>query len=178
MNAVVEKEAPREAVTGKVDEDAATGYFLDGKKHLVVVITTDRGLCGSVNSAIARLMRKELNASIKAGADLKMFVLGDKGRAQIARDYMPVMTRTIDNYLGASPAAAAGRRAAVRRGPSPPPCAPTTGGSFAPTPSNPPFFTPLRSAPLPADHRHQSASPSSPWPRRSRPRSCRTRTTC
>ena len=101
MNAIALKEEVKEKATGKVDEDAAQGYFLDGKKHLVVVITTDRGLCGSVNSSLSRSLRKELNAAVKASADLKLFVLGDKGRAQIAREYIPLMTRTIDNYLGA-----------------------------------------------------------------------------
>ena len=52
-------------------------------KHLVVVITTDRGLCGSVNSSLARMARKEINAAIKAKSDIKLFVLGDKGRAQV-----------------------------------------------------------------------------------------------
>ena len=72
-------------------------------KHLLVVLTTDRGLCGSVNSSLSRFTRKELNAAIKAKSDLKVFVLGDKGRAQIAREYLPIMTRTIDNYLDRDP---------------------------------------------------------------------------
>jgi F0F1-type ATP synthase gamma subunit len=46
-----------------VDEDEAKGYFLDDKKHLCVVITTDKGLCGSVNSSIARSMRREILAA-------------------------------------------------------------------------------------------------------------------
>ena len=80
-------------------EDAALDILVDGKKHLLVCITTDRGLCGAVNSSLSRNVRKEVNAAAKAGAHVKLFVLGDKGRAQIARDYLPLMTKTIDNYL-------------------------------------------------------------------------------
>jgi hypothetical protein len=49
----------------KKDEDSAQGVFLDDKKHLIVCVTTDRGLCGSVNSSLTRNLRKELNAAAK-----------------------------------------------------------------------------------------------------------------
>ena len=96
------------------DEEAALNIFVDAPgskpvKHLAVVITTDRGLCGSVNSSLARMARKELNAAIKAKSDLKMFVLGDKGRAQIARDYLPMVRAR----AGTAAPLLAGRAAAV-----------------------------------------------------------------
>jgi len=88
----------------KKDEDAALGIFLDTtKKHLVVVVTTDRGLCGAVNSSLARALRRELNAAAKAKASVKVITLGDKGRAQIARDYAPVVVRTIDGLFEKDP---------------------------------------------------------------------------
>jgi F-type H+-transporting ATPase subunit gamma len=85
------------------DEDKALGLFLDNKKHLVLVITTDKGLCGSVNSSLTRALRKDLNAAEKAGSDVRLVVLGDKGRAQIARDYAPAVARVIDSYLDRDP---------------------------------------------------------------------------
>jgi len=102
LNAIASKDAPKVADT-REDEDAAKGIFLDNKKHLVVCITTDRGLCGSVNSSLTRALRKELTAAANANSSVKMFVLGDKGRAQLARDYMPIMTRTVDSYLDRDP---------------------------------------------------------------------------
>ena len=99
LNAVQIREEGREKAK---NEDAAQDILIDGKKHLLVAITTDRGLCGAVNSSLSRSVRKEVNAAAKAGAPVKIFVLGDKGRAQIAREYLPVMTKAIDTYLGAS----------------------------------------------------------------------------
>lgn len=81
------------------DEDAALGIFNDDKAHLVVALTTDRGLCGSVNNSLGRSLRRELEAGAKAGANIRLFVLGDKGRSQIARDYAPIVARTVDSYL-------------------------------------------------------------------------------
>lgn len=81
------------------DEDAALGIFNDDKAHLVVALTTDRGLCGSVNNSIGRSLRKELEAAAKAGSNVRLFVLGDKGRSQIARDYSPIVARSVDSYL-------------------------------------------------------------------------------
>lgn len=85
------------------DEEAAKGVFLDDKKHLVVVVTTDRGLCGAVNSSLTRSLRKELTAAAKAKSSVRLFVLGDKGRAQVARDYMPIVARTIDSCFDKDP---------------------------------------------------------------------------
>jgi F0F1-type ATP synthase gamma subunit len=95
LNAVTLKE---DLTATKRDEEGAMGVFTDDKKHLVVLVTTDRGLCGSVNSSLTRSLRKELTESAKAGTDLRLFVLGEKGRAQVARDYAPITSRVIDAY--------------------------------------------------------------------------------
>jgi F-type H+-transporting ATPase subunit gamma len=91
------------AVPAKKDEDGAKGIFLDERKHLCVLVTTDRGLCGAVNSSLSRALRKELNVAIKEKRSLRLLTLGDKGRAQIARDYMPVVARAIDNCFDKDP---------------------------------------------------------------------------
>ena len=91
------------AVPAKKDEDGAKGIFLDERKHLCVLVTTDRGLCGAVNSSLSRALRKELNVAIKEKRSLRLLTLGDKGRAQIARDYMPIVARAIDNCFDKDP---------------------------------------------------------------------------
>lgn len=101
LNAVALKDEIKEKAKG--DEDAALGVFADDKKHLVVAITTDRGLCGSVNSSLSRALRKELDLAAKEGSDLRLFVLGEKGRAQIARDYHPIVARSVDGYMDRDP---------------------------------------------------------------------------
>jgi F-type H+-transporting ATPase subunit gamma len=88
----------------KKDEDSLLGMFADTtKRHLCLVLTTDKGLCGAVNSSLARAMRKELAAAAKAKANVRVITLGDKGRAQIARDYVPLMARSYDQLFDKDP---------------------------------------------------------------------------
>lgn len=97
-------EPKKEEGKGKKDEDAVLGLFTDTtKRHLVVCVTTDRGLCGAVNSSLSRALRKELNAAQKAKADVKVITLGDKGRAQIAREYTPMMALAVDQCFDKDP---------------------------------------------------------------------------
>jgi F-type H+-transporting ATPase subunit gamma len=53
-------------------------------ENTFVVVSSDRGLCGGINSGIAKTVRK-LSAS--GVADAELFVIGDKGRAQLRRDF-------------------------------------------------------------------------------------------
>ena len=70
----------------KKDEDASLDLFVadPAPRHLCVAITTDRGLCGAVNSSLCRALRKELNAAARAKSSVRLFTVGDKGRLQIA----------------------------------------------------------------------------------------------
>jgi F0F1-type ATP synthase gamma subunit len=52
-----------------------------------------------VNSSLARALRKELLGAAKDKKDVRVVTLGDKGRAQIARDYVPVMARSFDQLF-------------------------------------------------------------------------------
>lgn len=58
---------------------------LEGENNLFFVISSDRGLCGGINSGIAKTVRKQFAHFDKSGVEL--FVLGDKGRAQLRRDF-------------------------------------------------------------------------------------------
>ena len=50
-------------------------------------MTTDKGLCGGVNSILCRMTR-QLIENLKAdGKDFDIFVMGDKGRAILSRTY-------------------------------------------------------------------------------------------
>lgn len=106
LNAVALTNPERKVEKGK--EDEAIGIFQGSEgntvQHLAVVITTDKGLCGAVNSSLARMVRRELNVAVKSNAaNVRVITLGDKGRAQIARDYIPVMSRAIDQAFDKDP---------------------------------------------------------------------------
>ncbi len=64
--------------------------------QLVVVATSDRGLCGAFNSSIvrgARVLIRQLQAESKT---VKILCVGRKGRDQLRRDYNKLIVDTID----------------------------------------------------------------------------------
>ncbi len=57
------------------------------KVHLLVVMTSERGLCGGFNTVIVRLARAKINELLAAGKTVKILTVGKKGREQLKRDY-------------------------------------------------------------------------------------------
>jgi len=55
------------------------------KTNLFVCFTTDKGLCGGVNSYISRGMRKVAAKLAENGKEMKIVVCGEKGRSQLNR---------------------------------------------------------------------------------------------
>lgn len=55
--------------------------------QLLVVATSDRGLCGGFNTNIVRKTREEITALQAAGKKVKLFCIGKKGYDQLTRLY-------------------------------------------------------------------------------------------
>jgi len=55
--------------------------------HLLVVMTSERGLCGGFNSSIVKLARVRANALVAQGKTVKILTVGKKGREQLRRDW-------------------------------------------------------------------------------------------
>jgi F-type H+-transporting ATPase subunit gamma len=55
--------------------------------HLLVVMTSDRGLCGGFNSSISRGARKLARELKEQGKTVKIFCIGRKGRDQLKREF-------------------------------------------------------------------------------------------
>jgi F-type H+-transporting ATPase subunit gamma len=55
--------------------------------HLLVVMTSDRGLCGGFNSSISRGARKLARDLKGQGKTVKIFCIGRKGRDQLKREF-------------------------------------------------------------------------------------------
>jgi len=64
--------------------------------HLVIVMTSDRGLCGGFNSSIVRGARKFIRDLETAGKQVKILCVGRKSRDQLRRDYGRFIVDTID----------------------------------------------------------------------------------
>jgi F-type H+-transporting ATPase subunit gamma len=55
--------------------------------HLLVVCTSERGLCGAFNSSIVRLAKERISQLQAAGKTVKIFTVGKKGLDQLKRQY-------------------------------------------------------------------------------------------
>lgn len=55
--------------------------------HLIVVATSDRGLCGGFNGNIIKEARQQIRKSLNEGSSVKIFCLGRKAKELLRRDY-------------------------------------------------------------------------------------------
>ncbi|GIK48559.1 MAG: F0F1 ATP synthase subunit gamma [Hyphomonadaceae bacterium] len=53
--------------------------------HLLVVMTSERGLCGGFNTQIVRAARERIDELLSAGKTVKILAVGKKGRDQLRR---------------------------------------------------------------------------------------------
>jgi F-type H+-transporting ATPase subunit gamma len=53
--------------------------------HLLVVMTSERGLCGGFNTQIVRAARDKIDELLRAGKTVKILAVGKKGRDQLRR---------------------------------------------------------------------------------------------
>ena len=78
------------SLASKVSSDSAP-LLLRGtgsdKRHLLVVVNTDKGLCGGLNANIVKEAKKQARALIAEGKDVSFYLVGRKGRAPLRREY-------------------------------------------------------------------------------------------
>ena len=65
--------------------------------HLVVVATSDRGLCGAFNSSIVRGARTHVRQLLSEGKQVKIFCVGRKGRDQLRRDFAKLIVGSMED---------------------------------------------------------------------------------
>lgn len=69
--------------SNKVFEEAETKTpESEGKKHLYIICSSDKGLCGGIHSGLSRATRRTLN---EAGDSIDLVVVGEKCKAQLGR---------------------------------------------------------------------------------------------
>ena len=64
--------------------------------HLLVVMTSERGLCGGFNSSIVKLARQRAGELVAAGKTVKILTVGKKGREQMKRDWANAFVGPVD----------------------------------------------------------------------------------
>ncbi|MEZ5863437.1 MAG: F0F1 ATP synthase subunit gamma [Geminicoccaceae bacterium] len=68
--------------------------------HLIVVATSDRGLCGGFNSSIVRAVRRRIAELLDAGKTVKIICIGRKGRDMLRREHGKLIIEFIDGVAG------------------------------------------------------------------------------
>ncbi len=95
-------------IAGNVAGQAGAPRLLAGTGkddvHMLLVCTSERGLCGSFNSTIVRLARERANALMAQGKTVKFFCVGRKGYDQLRRLYAKQIVEVVDlrgaRYVG------------------------------------------------------------------------------
>ncbi|XP_005993940.1 ATP synthase subunit gamma, mitochondrial isoform X1 [Latimeria chalumnae] len=59
----------------------------ENKKHLLVGVSSDRGLCGAIHSSVAKMIRSEINTLTSSGKEVLVIGIGDKLRGQLQRTH-------------------------------------------------------------------------------------------
>lgn len=64
--------------------------------HLLIVATSERGLCGGFNTSIVRAAKTKIEALRAEGKTVKILCIGKKGYAQLKRQYQSLIVDVID----------------------------------------------------------------------------------
>jgi F-type H+-transporting ATPase subunit gamma len=93
-------EAVVASLASKVTVSESTPKLLAGtgkdQVHLLVVATSDKGLAGAFNTNIARLARKRAQELTDQGKTVKIYTIGRKGHAVLARSFRNQMVHSIE----------------------------------------------------------------------------------
>ncbi|MDT0507682.1 F0F1 ATP synthase subunit gamma [Novosphingobium sp. MMS21-SN21R] len=73
------------------------------QRHLLVVVNTDKGLCGGLNSNIVKEAKLQARALEAAGKTVTFYLVGKKGRAPLKRDYPNAIAKNFDTSLVRTP---------------------------------------------------------------------------
>lgn len=65
-------------------------------KHLLVVMTAERGLAGGFNSSIVKLARTRMDELAAQGKQVEIMTVGKKGREQLKREYGDKFVHHVD----------------------------------------------------------------------------------
>jgi len=81
---------------GRDDAPKLLGGTGRDQVHLIVVVTSDRGLCGGFNGNVTRAVRRRIRELHEAGKQVKLLCVGRKGRDSLRRDYRELIVDSIE----------------------------------------------------------------------------------
>ncbi|XP_018421711.1 PREDICTED: ATP synthase subunit gamma, mitochondrial isoform X3 [Nanorana parkeri] len=59
----------------------------DKKKHVIIGVSSDRGLCGGIHSSVAKAIKSEISELSRSGKEVKVVGIGDKLRGILQRTH-------------------------------------------------------------------------------------------
>ena len=90
---------PAAAPSSQAAEPAADGgKAVVPNSVMVLAITPDRGLCGSVSATVFRATRNRVNALHAAGKTVMLLVYGEKARAGLERNFSSDFTASVTEH--------------------------------------------------------------------------------
>ena len=88
------------SIAGKVAGSDGAPKLLGGtgsdQRQLLVVVNTDKGLCGGLNSNLVKAAKVKAAELVAAGKDVRFYLVGKKGRAPIKREYPDRIAQQFD----------------------------------------------------------------------------------
>ena len=95
------------SLAGKVGDSDTAPKLLAGtganQRHLLVVVNTDKGLCGGLNANIVKEALKKATELRKDGKDVQFYLVGKKGRAPIKRNNADSIAQHFDTSTVRTP---------------------------------------------------------------------------
>lgn len=85
-----------DALEGRDDAPALMAGTGKEDVHLLIVASSERGLCGGFNSSIARLARRKAESLLAQGKTVKFLCIGKKGFDLLKRQFGPDILDVID----------------------------------------------------------------------------------
>ena len=90
-----------QSISANLVIDSATPILMAGTgkdtTQLLLVMTSDRGLCGAFNSSIVREARKQIKTLQVEGKTVKIYCIGRKGRDLLKREYADLMLGSVED---------------------------------------------------------------------------------
>ena len=88
------------SLAAKVGDSDSAPKLLTGtgsdQRHLLVVVNTDKGLCGGLNANIVKEALKKATALREKGKEVQFYLVGRKGRAPIKRNNAQAIAKHFD----------------------------------------------------------------------------------
>ncbi|MEP3051103.1 MAG: F0F1 ATP synthase subunit gamma [Erythrobacter sp.] len=94
------------SLAGKVSGDSAPKLLAgtgSDKRNLLVVVNTDKGLCGGLNSNLVKAAKLKANELLADGKEVEFYLVGKKGRAPLKREFASLIGGGFDTSIVKTP---------------------------------------------------------------------------